>query len=57
MLAEFFDWDLMLNAQLPSRYRYTVTVIDRRPPLQTVHNRYRPLLTVSSAFIANLILQ
>jgi hypothetical protein len=44
---------------LPSRYRYTVTVIDRRPPLQavtiplpTVTRRYRysPLLvTVSNS--------
>ena len=40
----------MIRFALPSRYPYTVTVIDRRPPLQTVTlplpYRYLPSLTV-----------
>ena len=35
---------------LPSRYRYSVTVTHRRPPLRTVHHRCRTLPTVTESY-------
>ena len=35
---------------LPSRYRYTVTVIDRQPPLPTITDRYGPSPNVTERY-------
>ncbi len=42
---------------LPSRYRYNVTVTDRRPPLHTVTDRYRPFPIVTKRYVRYRTLQ
>ncbi len=42
---------------LPSRYSYNVTVIDRRPPLHTVTDRYGPFPIVTERYMRYRTLQ
>jgi hypothetical protein len=42
---------------LPSRYRYNVTVTDRRSPLHTVTDRYRPFPIVTKRYMRYRTLQ
>ena len=46
-----------VTVSLPSRYRYNVTVTDRRLPLHTVTDRYRPFPIVTKRYMLYRTLQ
>ncbi len=41
---------ITVEVMILSRYRYSVNVTHHRPPLPTVTDRYRPLLTVTESY-------
>jgi hypothetical protein len=46
-----------VTVTLPSRYRYNVTVTDRRSPLHSVTDRYRPFPIVTKRYMRYRTLQ